>query len=418
MAGFDSDMRQALLDCCALDWSRISPAIFGSLFQSHHGQEGTAQSRRALHQRKEHPQTHQARCFSTRSGPSSRRLKSNRNRLFEFHKKLRSLTFLDPACGCGNFLVIAYRELRLLELEVLRASRASAAAHARRCTASVQPRRGPVLRHRDRGIPRADRPSRPVADGPPDEPARVGGVRPVLRPHSLERQRQHRVRQRPAAGLERGVAGGGLELSCWGIRRLSAPNYMDDAQRADVAAVFAGINNAGAAGFCRRVVCQGGAIHDCKARAIRCAFVSTNSITQGEQVGALWGWLLAQGMQNSFRPPHLFVEQRGARQGRRALRHRRLRAERCRRRNHFRVRRHQGRAHAIQAGNINPYLVDAPDVVLINRSQTDCAMSPEIGIGNKPIDGGHYLFTRRGKSRFRDQGTASRAVFPPLDRRR
>src|SRR5690606_15341152 len=51
--------------------------------------------------------------------------KTNRNKLFEFHKKLRQLTFLDPACGCGNFLVIAYRELRLLELEVLRASHTS-----------------------------------------------------------------------------------------------------------------------------------------------------------------------------------------------------------------------------------------------------------------------------------------------------
>ena len=53
------------------------------------------------------------------------KIKHNKNKLFEFHKKLRRLNFLDPACGCGNFLVIAYRELRLLELEILRASRAS-----------------------------------------------------------------------------------------------------------------------------------------------------------------------------------------------------------------------------------------------------------------------------------------------------
>ena len=50
------------------------------------------------------------------------KVKGNRNRLFEFHKRLRTLTFLDPACGCGNFLVITYRELRKLELEILRAS--------------------------------------------------------------------------------------------------------------------------------------------------------------------------------------------------------------------------------------------------------------------------------------------------------
>jgi type II restriction/modification system DNA methylase subunit YeeA len=53
------------------------------------------------------------------------KIKHNKNRLFEFHKRLRRLNFFDPACGCGNFLVIAYRELRLLELEILRASRAS-----------------------------------------------------------------------------------------------------------------------------------------------------------------------------------------------------------------------------------------------------------------------------------------------------
>ena len=51
------------------------------------------------------------------------KIKNNKNKLSEFHKKLRSLNFLDPACGCGNFLVIAYRELRLLELEILRALR-------------------------------------------------------------------------------------------------------------------------------------------------------------------------------------------------------------------------------------------------------------------------------------------------------
>jgi len=51
-------------------------------------------------------------------------VKGHKNKLFEFHKKLQTLTFLDPACGCGNFLVVAYRELRRLELDVLRAAAA------------------------------------------------------------------------------------------------------------------------------------------------------------------------------------------------------------------------------------------------------------------------------------------------------
>ena len=54
-------------------------------------------------------------------------VKRNKNMLFEFQKKLRRLAFLDPACGCGNFLVITYRELRRLELRVLQASKHLAA---------------------------------------------------------------------------------------------------------------------------------------------------------------------------------------------------------------------------------------------------------------------------------------------------
>ena len=55
-------------------------------------------------------------------------IKRNKNKLPEFHKKLSTLKFLDPACGCGNFLVITYRELRLLEIEVLRAMNKSGQA--------------------------------------------------------------------------------------------------------------------------------------------------------------------------------------------------------------------------------------------------------------------------------------------------
>ena len=50
------------------------------------------------------------------------RIKPNKARLREFHERLAGLRFLDPACGCGNFLVVTYRELRLLELDVLKAT--------------------------------------------------------------------------------------------------------------------------------------------------------------------------------------------------------------------------------------------------------------------------------------------------------
>ncbi len=119
-ASFDSKMRQTLLDCCALDWSRISPAIFGSLFQSI--MDKTSRRNLGAHYTSEKNILKLIKpLFLDALWEEFNKVKSNKSKLDEFHQRLRSLKFLDPACGCGNFLVIAYRELRLLELEVLRA---------------------------------------------------------------------------------------------------------------------------------------------------------------------------------------------------------------------------------------------------------------------------------------------------------
>ncbi len=120
---FDTHMRAALLNACRFDWTPISPAIFGSLFQS----VMDARERRA---KGAHYTTE--RNILKLIGPlfmddlraefaHIRGLRTGRTqRLRAFHDRLAGLTFFDPACGCGNFLVIAYRELRRLELELLR----------------------------------------------------------------------------------------------------------------------------------------------------------------------------------------------------------------------------------------------------------------------------------------------------------
>jgi type II restriction/modification system DNA methylase subunit YeeA len=121
MADFSRAMREALLDACALDWSAISPAIFGSLFQSIMDEK--ARRNLGAHYTSEENILKLIKpLFLDDLWAEFQKVKSNKNRLSEFHKKLRTLTFFDPACGCGNFLVISYRELRLLELDVLRAS--------------------------------------------------------------------------------------------------------------------------------------------------------------------------------------------------------------------------------------------------------------------------------------------------------
>lgn len=118
-APFDRRARDLLLECCGLDWGRISPAIFGSLFQSVMNKDQRRQL--GAHYTSE---TNILKLigplFLDELRAAFEQSKRQKKTLFAFQQKLAGLRFLDPACGCGNFLVIAYRELRLLELDVLR----------------------------------------------------------------------------------------------------------------------------------------------------------------------------------------------------------------------------------------------------------------------------------------------------------
>ena len=121
---FDAEMRQSLLDACLFDWTAISPAIFGSLFQSvMEPAERRAQG--AHYTTEQNIRKVIEPLFLDDLRAEFARLKARRDNrripdLYTFQQKLGQLTFLDPACGCGNFLIIAYRELRQLEIEVLR----------------------------------------------------------------------------------------------------------------------------------------------------------------------------------------------------------------------------------------------------------------------------------------------------------
>ena len=117
-AYFDSSMRELLLECSQMDWSKISPAIFGAMFQ-----EVTDQKKRrelgAHYTSEENILKLIKPLFLDGLKDEFERIKYDKRKLSAFHDKLTTLTFLDPACGCGNFLIVTYRELRLLELDVL-----------------------------------------------------------------------------------------------------------------------------------------------------------------------------------------------------------------------------------------------------------------------------------------------------------
>ena len=120
---FDAQMRNALLQCCYFNWNKVSPALFGSLFQmvmlpvdQRKGGAHYTSERNIL--KTIHPlflDGLREEFHKIRDSKSTQR----NSQLEKFQTKLGTLTFFDPACGCGNFLILAYRELRLLELEVL-----------------------------------------------------------------------------------------------------------------------------------------------------------------------------------------------------------------------------------------------------------------------------------------------------------
>jgi hypothetical protein len=178
--------------------------------------------------------------------------------------------------------------------------------------------------------------------------------------------------------------------------------FLSDAQRADVAHAFGDVHNAGlldlvAAWYvkaARYVLAHG------KASAhTRCAFVSTNSITQGEQVGVLWGWMLAQGIKIQF--AHRTFQWSNDAKG--------VAAVHCviigfgpqevPVKTIYEYPDIKAGPVPLVAKNINPYLVDAADVVLPRRSKPICDV-PEISVGCQPIDGGHYLFTTEERDAF------------------
>lgn len=391
MADWNSAMREALLDACALDWSAISPAIFGALFQS----IMNAQARRNLgaHYTSEENILKLIKpLFLDALWAEFAKVKGQRNKLFEFHKKLRSLTFFDPACGCGNFLVISYRELRLLELEVLRTAYAQGAAGGQKELDVHQLIAVDVDQFYGIEIE--------------EFPAQIAQVALWLADHQMNLKVSEEFgayyARIPLKAAPHVVHGNALRLDWQAVLPAERCSYvlgnppfvgakfMSDGQRQDTRAVFAGVDNAGLLDFVAAWYVK--AARYCKeaSQPPTCAFVSTNSITQGEQVGVLWSWLLAQGVHIHF--AHRTFSWSNEARGKAAVH--------CviigfglqdvSSKTIYEYDDIKGESHPVPAGNINPYLVDAPNVVLPRRSRP-IGDAPEIRFGNQPIDGGYLI---------------------------
>jgi len=392
MADFNRAMREALLDACALDWSAISPAIFGSLFQSIMDEK--ARRNLGAHYTSEENILKLIKpLFLDALWAEFERVKAHKNRLFEFHKKLRTLTFFDPACGCGNFLVISYRELRLLELAVLRASHALS-GKAGQQTLDVHQL---ISINVDQfyGIEIEE------------FPAQIAQVALWLVDHQMNLRVSEEFglyyARIPLVSTPHIVHGNALRLD-WnevlpaercsyvlGNPPFVGAKFMSDAQREDTRVVFAGIENAGLLDFVAAWYVKAARYVQAHP-ACRAAFVSTNSICQGEQVGVLWGWMLAQGVHIQF--AHRTFSWSNEAKGKAAV-HCVIVGfglQNLPEKTIFEYEDIKGEPLAVPAANINPYLVDAPNVLLPRRSKPICDV-PEIRFGNQPIDGGHLILS-------------------------
>lgn len=413
MADFSPAMREALLDACALDWSAISPAIFGSLFQSI--MDDKARRNLGAHYTSEENILKLIKpLFLDALWAEFGKVKSNKNRLFEFHKKLRLLTFFDPACGCGNFLVISYRELRLLELEVLRASHSSG-----QLSVDVHQLIG-INVDQFYGIEIEE------------FPAQIAQVALWLMDHQMNLRVSEEFglyfARIPLRTTPHIVHGNALQLDwnevlpaerCSFV--LGNPPFLgkkeqSPEQKADVEPVMRHIKGFGVLDFVAAWYVKATnyikrpSAHE-PARP-RCAFVSTNSITQGEQVGVLWSSLLAQGIHIHF--AHRTFRWSNEASGKAAV--------------HcvivgfgltdlpgkviYEYEDVNSEPLTVAANHINPYLVDYADVLLQRRSKPICAAPPLVE-GVTPLDNGILAFSKDDYLAFIKKEPAAEKWFRP-----
>ncbi|MCX6196686.1 MAG: class I SAM-dependent DNA methyltransferase [Flavobacteriia bacterium] len=453
-ASFDTKMRQALLDCCYIDWSKISPAIFGSMFQSvmnpkerrNLGAHYTSETN-ILKLIKPLFLDELWKEFDTSAGSAPK--------LREFHKKLSSLKFLDPACGCGNFLVITYRELRLLELEILRATYKGGQ--------QVMDVSNIILLDVDMmcGIEYEE------------FPARIAEVAMWLIDHQMNMQISNEFGQYfvrlPLKKSAKIVHGDALktdwqsllnpvneinviakhaniylleepvaeyktvnvQTQTFKIHKGKSPSnivekrfdfilgnppfigskMMSQSQRDCIVKEFEGIQGSGVLDYVTGWYIK--AAKYIQGTKIKVAFVSTNSIVQGEQTSILWRQMLNK-YKIKIHFAHRTFKWSNEAKGNAAVY--------CVivgfanfdtiNKSIFEYEDIKGEAHEIKVKNINPYLVDARDIFITKRNKPICNV-PKMSFGNMPLDGGNLLLSDQEKSEFvLKEPKAEKFIFP------
>lgn len=464
---FDAAMRALLLEACDFNWDAISPAIFGSLFQS-------VMDKKARRAAGAHYTTEKnilkliEPLFMDDLRAEFKRILMRRGTgrvqaLKAFQDKLASLTFFDPACGCGNFLIIAYRELRLLELEVIKAlytEKRDDLFIAQLSKVDVSQFYGieisefpariaevalwmmdHIMNNRlalafgkpYARIPLTASPHIHHADAleldwegvlPASQCSYVLGNPPFIGQSfqsPLQRAQMARV-----IGAKNGRAGSLDYVTAWFLKAgayLSPPLRGGEAEERsgvipDAPKARAGIqknNTLDSRSLLRSVG------NDRKTPAPSIAFVATNSITQGEQVAQLWPTLFERyGLEITF--AHRTFEWGSEAPGKAHVHvviiglARRMDAPDIKRL--FSYESIKGEPKETQHSSLSPYLIDASQLanrhIVVRETRTPPGQIPVMRMGSKIVDGGHLIFSDDERVDFLKQEPAATPYFCPL----
>ena len=299
--------------------------------------------------------------------------------LREYIKRLASLVFLDPACGSGNFLTETYISLRRLENEAL-----SLLLGAQ----SMLDLEGDMIQ-----ISLSQFHGFEINDFACHVAQTAMWIAENQMMHETERIAHRNLEFLPLDAYEGIVEGNALRLD-WktlvpnvsyiiGNPPFRGARWMDSGQKADLMALFPGNRRAGELDFVCGWYAKAASL--VAGTSTQCGFVSTNSITQGEQVAALWGDLFSRGVEISFAHRTFKWESESSKHA----------AVYCvviglASAGYSEKKAIFDDSGCHPASHINPYLVNAPDILVDNRTRPVSAELP-IQKGCQPTDGGNLI---------------------------
>ena len=422
---FSSTMRDELMRACAFDWSGISPAVFGSLFQA-------VKSPEARRELGEH-YTSETNILKT-LGPLF--LDDLRERfaehthdltkLKELRQELRELRIMDPACGCGNFLVVAYRELRRLDTEIL--VRIRELELARKNNDEFQA----TMFFDDRGEHAEIMVQLDHFFGIEIEewPARIAQTALHLAHHQANREMERLLGQAPSILPLKASAhimiGNALRTD-WtqvcppspSVRIVGNPpfigQYMRSEDQTDDLRLVWGDGYDGYLDYVTGWFIKASRYFRSVPNGGRFAFVSTNSIAQGAPVAALFRPLLEGSWRIRF--AHQTFAWTSEAPGAAAVHcvitgfdrgapHEKSRPVL------FTYSTLKAQPEALPVNHINPYLVEGPDIFIEKRTSPRSPSLPAVHYGSKPADGGHLIVEAEDYPRFAADPIAAKYLRP------